>query len=42
MVKMRIIFANHLILPAALSLGVYLASNRNKYQMQKNYNVSEE
>jgi hypothetical protein len=32
---------NYLILPAALSLGVYSASNRNEYQKQKN-NVSGE
>jgi hypothetical protein len=28
-------FSIYLILPAALSPGVYLASNRNEYQTQK-------
>jgi hypothetical protein len=34
-------FSIRLILPAALGPGVYLASNRNEYQKQKN-NVSGE
>jgi hypothetical protein len=34
-------FSNYLILPGALDLGVYSASNRNEYQKQKN-NVSGE
>jgi hypothetical protein len=34
-------FSIYLILPAALGLGVYSASNRNKYQKQK-INVSRE
>jgi hypothetical protein len=29
-------FSIYLILPAALSLGVYSAFNRNEYQKQKN------
>jgi hypothetical protein len=33
-------FSHYLILPAALGLGVYSASNRNEYQKQKNNNVS--
>jgi hypothetical protein len=35
-------FSIYVILPAALGLGVYLASNRNEYQKQKNNNVSGE
>jgi hypothetical protein len=34
-------FSIHLVLPAALGPGVYLASNRNEYQKQIN-NVSGE
>jgi hypothetical protein len=34
-------FSIYLILPAALGLGVYSASNRNDYHKQKN-NISEE
>jgi hypothetical protein len=34
-------FSIYLILPAALGPGVYLASNRNEYQEQKN-NISGE
>jgi hypothetical protein len=30
-------FSIYLILPATLGPGVYLASNRNEYQKQKNY-----
>jgi hypothetical protein len=30
-------FSIYLILPATLRPGVYSASNRNKYQKQKNY-----
>jgi hypothetical protein len=37
----ELIFLIYLILPAALGPGVYSASNRNKYQEQKN-NVSGE
>jgi hypothetical protein len=37
--EMKEFFSLCLILPAALSPGVYSASNRNKYQKQKN-NVS--
>jgi hypothetical protein len=36
-----IFFSMYLILPAALGLGAYSASNRNEYQKQKN-NVSGE
>jgi hypothetical protein len=32
-------FKIYLILPAALGLGVYSASNINEYQKQKNNNV---
>jgi hypothetical protein len=38
---MNAFFSIYLILPAALGLGVYSASNRNEYQKQKN-NVSGE
>jgi hypothetical protein len=38
---MRSIF-NFLILPAALGPGVHSASNTNRYQKQKNNNVSRE
>jgi hypothetical protein len=37
--RMKLIFSVYPILPAALGLGVYSASNRNEYQEQKN-NVS--
>jgi hypothetical protein len=37
----NVYFSIYLILPAALSSGVYSASNRNEYQKQKN-NVSVE
>jgi hypothetical protein len=37
---MNFFFSNYLILPAAVGLGVYSASNTNEYQKQKN--VSEE
>jgi hypothetical protein len=36
------IYANYLILPAALGPEVYSASNRNEYQKHRNNNVSEE
>jgi hypothetical protein len=32
----------YIIIPAALGLGVYSASNTFEYQKQKNNNVSEE
>jgi hypothetical protein len=35
-------FSIYLILPAALGLGVYSASNTNEYQKHKNNNVSGE
>jgi hypothetical protein len=37
-----IFLKNYLILPAALGLWVYSASNRDEYQKHKNNNVSEE
>jgi hypothetical protein len=33
------LFPIYLLLPAALGPGVYSASNRNKYQKQKNVSV---
>jgi hypothetical protein len=39
--RVNAFFSIHLILPAALGLGVYSAFNRNEYQKQKN-NVSGE
>jgi hypothetical protein len=35
--RVELIFPINLILPAALGPGVYSASNRNEYQIQKNY-----
>jgi hypothetical protein len=35
--KSIFIFSIYLVLPAALSPGVYSASNKNEYQKQKNY-----
>jgi hypothetical protein len=32
----------YLILPAAMGLGIYSASNRNEYEKQKNNNISRE
>jgi hypothetical protein len=37
-----VIFKIYVILPAAISPGVYCAFNRNEYQKHKNNNVSGE
>jgi hypothetical protein len=36
----EVIFSIYLILPAALGLGDYSASNRNEYQKQKNVSAA--